>query len=265
MENRGPDFSITPLRILAIYQGQWGERIAEYIERNAPPDWEVHSWKAPPVLPPVIDDPEDFLPDSFPEVDLVISLGEVGGVAQLIPDIVRMAGATAVVAPIDRNESMPQGLASQLEGWLEAMDVAVVFPKPFCSLTENHYNYGRSIQSYENPEITRFAKFFGQPELDVTVDHGVISVIQVQRDSACGCANYVAENLIGTEVDDAVEKTGLLHHHFPCLASMNRDQDYNDTLMHVSGNLLRDAVKEEIEPHLSVIYLKPHGHVDEDS
>jgi hypothetical protein len=29
--------------------------------------------------------------------------------------------------------------------------------------------------------------------------------------------------LIGLPVDQAVEAAGMLHHHFPCLASMNKD------------------------------------------
>jgi hypothetical protein len=52
----------------------------------------------------------------------------------------------------------------------------------------------------------------------------------------------------------------MLHHHYPCLASMNQEPDYHDTLMHVSGDCLRDAIKEEIRQHLSPTpYLRPAG------
>ena len=85
------------------------------------------------------------------------------------------------------------------------------------------------------------------------------------RDSACGCACQVAEKLIGTPVNDAIEEAGMLHHHFPCLASMERDSDYMDTLMHVSGNLLKDAIKDEIRDHLSVTNIRPSGFVGESS
>jgi hypothetical protein len=55
----------------------------------------------------------------------------------------------------------------------------------------------------------------------------------------------------------------MLHHHFPCLASMTQDPDYLDTLMHVSGHLMRDAVRQELEDHLTpVAYLRPQGRVD---
>ncbi len=67
---------------------------------------------------------------------------------------------------------------------------------------------------------------------------------------------------VGIPVDDSVEKAGMLHHHFPCLASMNQDSDYLDTLMHVSGNILKDNIKEEVESHLTVAFLRPPGQVE---
>jgi hypothetical protein len=248
-----------PLRVLLITQGQWGERIATNISTNAPSNWVVHTWAAPRVIPPVVDDPEDFLPDSFPLSDLVVALGDVPGLAQLIPDIAKMAEAAAVIAPIDRNASLPGGLARQLEGWLEQQGVAVIFPKPFCSLTETRINRTPLVEEYQNDIIAQFAAVFGKPELAIEVEDGRIASVEVQRDAACGCARHVAEQLPGTKVDDAVEEAGMLHHHFPCLADMQTDPVYRDTLMHVSGNILRDTVKDEIRSHLSVIYLRPDG------
>jgi hypothetical protein len=44
---------------------------------------------------------------------------------------------------------------------------------------------------------------------------------------------------------------------------MNQDTDYKDTLMHISGHILRVAVKDEIKDHLEPTpYLKPHGRLD---
>lgn len=251
------------LSILAVTQGQWGERIAENITANAPSDWIVQSWAAPRVIPPIVDDPEDFLPESLPQADLVIALGDVAGLAQLIPDVVRMVGARSVIAPIDRNTSLPPGLATQLEGWLDQMGVMAVFPKPFCSLTETAYNRTPLVRTYEDEFIARFAQHFGKPEISAAVEDGEISEASVVRDAACGCARYVSDNLVGTKVEDALEEAGMLHHHYPCLASMDKDLDYLDTLMHVSGNLLIDSLKDELSAHLATIYLRPHGLSDD--
>lgn len=252
-------------RVLAVYQGQWGQRITENIKQHAPSDWSVDTWAAPRILPPVIDDPEDFLPPSFAPADLVLALGEVAGLAQLIPDIVRLSGARTVIAPIDRNESLPAGLARQLKQWLDDMGVTSAFPKPFCSLGLESYNRKPMATAYDDPLIRRFAEHFGKPSLRVEVIDDKIAEMEVLRDAACGCARYVAEHLVGTSVDDSIEEAGMLHHHYPCLASMNKDQDYLDTLMHVSGNILQDALKDEVRGHLSPVpYLRPHG-ISEDA
>jgi len=251
-------------RVLAVTQGLWGERIAGNIQANAPADWRVSAWAAPRVLPPIIDDPADYLPAELPASDLILSLGEVAGVAQLLPDIVRMTGASAVIAPIDRTESLPLGLVGQLRGWLEAAGASVVFPRPFCTLTETQVNRTPNVEQYDHPLIRRFAAHFGRPQFKIEVSAGRIREVAVVRDAACGCSRHVAEGLVNVHVDEAVERAGMLHHHFPCLASMNQEADYNDTLMHISGDCLRDAIKEEIRQHLSpTLYLRPAGRADD--
>lgn len=248
-----------PLSILAATQGRWGERIAQNITARAPSTWTVHTWAAPRVIPPIVDYPEDYLPDSFPQADLVLALGDVPGFAQLVPDIARMCGARAVLAPIDRNESLPEGLARQLAGWLEAMGVASAFPKPFCSLTEDSYNRTPLVEPLEDETLRTFARRFGRPQFDLEVEDGRIARIDVVRDAACGCGEQVAQGLIGVPVDQALEEAGLLHHHYPCLASMNKDVHYRDTLMHVSGNILIDSLKEDLREYLNVVYMRPDG------
>jgi hypothetical protein len=87
-----------------------------------------------------------------------------------------------------------------------------------------------------------------------------ITAVEVKRDAVCGCARFVAEGLIGISVDDAEEKAGLLHHHYPCLASMQKLLDFNhDTLMHASGHVLRDNVGEQVKPFKNVRYFRPGG------
>jgi hypothetical protein len=246
------------MRILAIISGEYGQRHVENIRAHGPTDWVVEVWKAPSVLPPVIDYPEDYLPDTLPPADLILSFGEHPGVAELLPDIVRMTGARAVVAAVDSEAWLPRGLAHQLRGWLEDMGIVCVTPKPLCSLTETHYSIGRRQRiEYHDPLIAEFARYFGQPNLRITVDpeSRQITSAEVLRDSVCGCARYVAQRLVSVLADDAEQETGLLHHHYPCLASMGVDTDYGDTLMHVSGNLLKNNVGAQIKPFKHVQYI----------
>jgi hypothetical protein len=171
-----------------------------------------------------------------------------------------MCAARAVIAPIDSEAWLPRGLARQLRGWLEHMGIACATPKPLCSLTETHYDLGRRERvAYDDPLIAAFARRFGRPAFRIEVDPQtrLIAAVQVQRDAVCGCARYVAERLAGVSADEAEQEAGLLHHHFPCLASMGIDPDYGDTLMHISGNLLRDEVAQGVKTYKRVQYIAP--------
>jgi hypothetical protein len=62
---------------------------------------------------------------------------------------------------------------------------------------------------------------------------------------------------VGISADEAEYKVGMLHHHYPCLASMGNDIDYSDTLMHVSGNIIKDNVGDQVKPFKQTQYLRP--------
>ncbi|MBC8449818.1 MAG: hypothetical protein H8D78_18960 [Chloroflexi bacterium] len=246
------------MRILAVMSGEYGQRHVDNIRAHGPTDWVVEVWRAPAVLPPVMDYPEDYLPDTLPSADLILSFGEHPGVAELLPDIAGMTGAKAVVAAVDSEAWLPRGLARQLRGWLDDMGVVCVTPKPLCSLTETHYSIARRQRiEYDDPLIAEFARHFGQPDLRITVDpeSRLITSAEVLRDAVCGCARYTAERLVGVSANDAEQQAGLLHHHYPCLATMGIDSDFGDTLMHISGNYLKNNVRAQVKPFKQVRYM----------
>ena len=253
------DSSSLPMQILAVISGEYGQRHVDNIAAHGPEDWSIAVWEAPPILPPIVDYPEDYVPGTLESADLILALGEHKGVAELIPELARVSGARSVIAPVDHEEWLPRGLARQLRGWLSDMGVSSVTPKPFCSLAESEYNVRIHRQTYDDPTIAAFARWFGRPKLDIAVDRRSRRIISanVVRDACCGCARYVAEKLPGTSADDAELEAGLAHHHYPCLASMVKDVDFNDTLMHVSGNILKDEVGEGVRAFKQVIYIMP--------
>ncbi len=253
------------MRILAVISGDYGRRHAVNIRDHAPAGWQVEIWQAPTVLPPFIDYPEDYVPAGLPAADLVLAFQEHKGVAELIPDICQSTGARAVVAAVDNETWLPRGLARQLRGWLAADGVACVTPKPLCSLTESDYLEARRKRvPYDDLLIAEFARYFGQPSLDLAVDPAdrTITGAGVRRDACCGCARHVAAGLIGVSADEAEFQAGMLHHHFPCLASMGIDPDFGDTLMHVSGNLLREDVAAQVKPYKRVQMIRPAPQLD---
>jgi hypothetical protein len=253
------------MRILVITQGEYGRRVYQNLHEHAPQGWAVEQWQAPVNLPLVMDDPEDYLPVDLPSSDLLLSLGENPGLAELLPQVARRTGARSVIAAMDRLEWLPKGLARQLARWLHDLGVSAVFPRPLCSLEEAHYNVGRHRVEYHDECIAEFARHFGRPSFRIQVDaaHKTIVAAEAERDAVCGCARYVASGLVGVPVDDAGFQAGMLHHHYPCLAAMGINDDFSDTLMHVSGNITRDEVRDQIRPYVTVQYLTPQGRVDE--
>jgi hypothetical protein len=242
---------VEELRLFVLYQGQYGQRILDNVRRFAPKTWKIEAWRPPTALPQVIDDPQEFLPLHLPTVDLILSLGESPSAAQLLPGIIERTGAQNVIAPIDNIDWLPEGLARQLSAQLTMMDVVAVFPKPFCSLTEDSYNVREQAVSFDSPWITEFAHHFGRPAFRIECTNGTIAKAKVKRDTACGCGRDVARQLIGLDVKDAVIQAGLFQHHYPCLATMRMDATLEEPLIQVSGNFMRQAVEAEIAACLS--------------
>jgi hypothetical protein len=251
------------MRILILVTGDYGQRHVDNLNRHTPENWTINTWQTPKSLPIVLDYPEDYLPDSLSGADLILSLAELPGVAEMIPEMARMVKAKAVIAPIDNQAWLPFGLAKQLREWLANIDVYCVTPMPFCSLTETHFNALRQRIAYENPVIQEFARYFGRPGFRVKVDKRTnqISKVEVTRDACCGCARFVADKLSGTPIENSIEQAGLNHHHYPCQASMGIDPLYGDTLMHISGNIMKDSLREAFGDDLPVSYAQPDGYV----
>jgi len=231
----------SPMHILIAIQGYYGERIAENIQRHAPTNWKVNRFTFPTGLPAIIDDADEFLPRELPAADLLISLGEHPGVAQLIPDMVKRGGARAVVAPADNRAWLPFGLSRQIQKSLEPSGVDLVYPVPLCTLTE---------KDSHSPFIQEFARHFGRPDVDIEFykdDRHRVGKITVKREAPCGSTRFVADRLVGVWFREATEQAGLLHHQFPCMATMAIDREFEDTLMHRAGNMLKQTIQQAIK------------------
>ena len=229
------------MKILAIVQGHYGERMVETWERHGPKEWRILTLRIEGPLPAMMEDPAEYLPRDIPKADLLISLGEEPGVAEMLPDIVKAAGARAVIVPVDNRAWVPPGLGKQLERTFGRMGVAAVFPVPFCSLKED---------DSDDPLIKEFARHFGIPEVELKVEEEKVVGGKATRSAPCGSTYFVVEELKGTRIQDAEERAGILHHNYPCLATMNVDWQFKDTLMHRAGYFAKQAVKYALKGHL---------------
>lgn len=226
------------MRILAVVQGNYGKRMVEAWQEHGPAQWEIETLEITSSLPTMMEDPSAFLPQDIPKADLVISLGEHPGVAELLSAIVKASGAHAVIAPVDNRAWFPLGLTKQVERDLQKMGVTVVFPVTFCTLEGG---------DSDDPLIVEFAHHFGVPEVEITAEADRVKEVRVTRSAPCGSTYFVAKALTGTRVQDAEEKSGILHHNYPCLATMNVDWQFHDTLMHRAGYFTKQAVHRALK------------------
>lgn len=253
------------MRLLIVIQGPYGERILRNLREHAPAAWAIESLRVPMALPPLIDDPEEFLPSNPPPTDLLVFLSESAQAPQLIPALVAMTSAKGVIAPIDNSQWMPMGLKNQIQRELGDRGIVAVFPKTFCTLTESTCGYRHAAESYKSEPIAEFARFFGKPKYRIAVNPETkrIESVEVLRGAPCGSSHHVARGLIGLHADEAVPKAGLIAHHYPCQASMQAepiDKSLYDTLMHLSGYVVNEEVEEQVKPFRTPPrYMTPPG------
>jgi hypothetical protein len=235
------------MNLLVLFHGLYGQRIADNITTRGPTNWRIKTLALPKVLPPIVDEPEEFLPSSLPQADLVLHLAETQQAAQLLGEIVRQSGAKAVIAPVDF-PILPEGLRRQLRDELARLGASIVFPEPFCSLDEAQIEAQCSPTLPVYEILIAFSDHFGRPRLRVELypDGNRIEEVVVERGAPCGSSHYAAERLAGMAVDEALPQGGLFCHHYPCLASMQprMGEDGVETLMTLSGDILNAALTE---------------------
>ena len=190
-------------------------------------------------LPDFVEEPLDYIPDDLHDCDLIIAIDLHPDLLMTIPDIAEMTGAQAVIIPIDDSHIVPAGLAEQVKKKLESQGVDCECPKPFCSLDITG-----------KPIIDEFVRIgFGRPLLSIRTDssNGIFSHTEVLRDAPCGSTWFVAKKLKWSDVSDYKETISSAHHSYPCTASMEKDAQIGDTILHEAGYIIRKSVEEAME------------------
>lgn len=239
------------MRVLTAVQGDYGRRIVKNIKEFAPEDWIVETIALPRTLPLVIDEPEEFLPSDVESAELLLTLIESEGAAQLISALTQLCSASAVLVPVDNPAWLPLGLQNQIQQELNNAGVCSVFPRTFCTLTEDSAGFRGNARSYDDKAIASFAKHFGKPRIKLILDpQGErIVTVTVERGSPCGSTRHVAEKLAGIAIKEVVPLAGLIVHQYPCLASMQQDEidrGMFEPVMNISGYVMNDEVERNI-------------------
>jgi hypothetical protein len=196
---------------------------------------------APTLLPVLIEDSVSaYLPNELPGADIAI-LSELHIDLLLeLPHILKDSSEIkAIIVPKESPARIPR---RQIEAVCAREGIEIAFPKPFCDL-----------QPRDNqPLIRRFADEFkvGRPKVSVEVDNrGVIRHVEVLRSAPCGSTWFVAQQLARLDVKNALElheHISASHHSYPCTASMEKDPEIGDTILHKAGYIIRAAVEAGI-------------------
>ncbi len=213
--------------------------------------------RLPKSLPPFVETPEDYLPKNMPEADIILAIGIHPDLLSALPYVIEKTNAKAVIVPIEDPTWAPLGLKNQVKQELDELGIENEFPKPFCDLKGG------------TPLIDEFIKRFrvGQSKLEIEIANGLLKIVRVLRSTPCGLTYYVATRLRDAPLElvwleankkeeeiivdlEAVQESQYIsknHHSYPCTASMIMDPELEDTILHKSGYLIRDAVREALE------------------
>lgn len=192
----------------------------------------------PPDLPVYIEEPNKYLPSSLPKNDVLLAINLHPDIITELPSMAKDAGTRLIIAPIEEPNWLSAGLRNQIKEKCEKTGIVFAAPKPFCSL-----------KKYEDPLIDDFIEHFkiGFPTFKIGVRNNNIATAQIISSQPCGCAYYVAQKLKNVPVDSKLDEViSNAHHAYPCTASMERDAETKDTILHKAGYIIREAVHDAL-------------------
>lgn len=198
----------------------------------------------PAKLPRFIEDPEKYLPEKIPVVDICIATGIHQDLLLALPHRLSCGKIKGLIVPIEDFKEVPPGLQKQLEEECAELGIECSFPKPFCALEPE----------IRLPLISRFVQEFkiGKPSLRITTEKRgrseIIYGVAVERSAPCGSTWYIAKKLIGNEVhrDKIRDVIARAHHSYPCTATMSADPEIGEPILHKAGYLIREAIEKQL-------------------
>ncbi|HEY0196514.1 MAG TPA: DUF166 family protein [Methanobacterium sp.] len=232
------------MKIYIISSGKYGKRIVNNLAARLSSQI-VGLHEVEEELPEFMEDVTPYIPENLPEADLIISTGLKGDINLMVPEVARKTGAKSIIISINDPTQIPLGLRKEVEE--DAGDINIVFAKPFCSLKPTGERFiDEFTRHFGKPELDiEFDQKSGNPELEIDADQ-LIKKVTVKRDAPCGCTTFVAEALEGAPIKEAELIASEKFHNYPCLASMAKDPELGDAILHVAGYQVREAVKRAL-------------------
>ncbi|WP_048191978.1 DUF166 domain-containing protein [Methanobacterium sp. SMA-27] len=111
----------------------------------------------------------------------------------------------------------------------------VICPENICDLEES----GDEV-------FNEFVSKFGKPIVEIETVGNKVSKVHVLRSSPCGSTFFVADEMVGEDVNNLPIKAGLKVQHYPCRASKMR-LFVDECKKELAANFHRDAFEDAIE------------------
>ncbi|MFX1311154.1 MAG: DUF166 domain-containing protein, partial [Promethearchaeota archaeon] len=210
-------------------------------------------------LPSFVEEPEKYLPINLPSVDFLLVVGIHQDLLSGLPEYLRDKGIKAVIIPIEDPKWVPAGLQVQVLEEFERNGIQAAFPKPFCALGKelNEYNKIGFNLTKEHDYINKFIDYFkiGRPIVSILLskDGESIEDCCILQSAPCGSSYYVCQQLKAKYFKNGKsgelslnERISKAHHAYPCNASMDQDSILKDSILHVGGYLIRNAIRKEL-------------------
>jgi hypothetical protein len=211
------------LKVVIVTDGPYGDRTYDIIRKEF--DCEFVELEQPDSM--FIDDieiPSDAM-RKLETADLIISyILHPDLVIELVEKLHNKVGWIIVGA------WRGEGFKSQLEQYEN-----VNCPENMCDLEEN----GDYI-------FDEFVSKFGKPIVEVECEGNSVTVVRVLRSSPCGSTFFVADEMVGEDINDLPIKAGLKLQHYPCRAPKLR-LFVDECKKEIASNFHRDAFEDAIE------------------
>ncbi len=212
------------LKVVIVADGPYGERAYEYISKEF--DTEFIELEQPTsMFADEIDIPDSAL-KQLKSADLLITYTLH---PDLTLDLVEMIHNDVewIIVAAWRGE----GFKNQVERFGN-----VTCPENMCDLEENG-----------NPVFDEFVSKFGRPIVKINCQGDKIVDIEVVRSSPCGATYFVAEDMIGKDIEDLPVKAGLRIQHYPCRAPKMRLFADDECKKDMASNFHKEAFENALK------------------
>jgi len=104
------------------------------------------------------------------------------------------------------------------------------------------------LEKNDNQAYNEFVSKFGKPKIKINCQNEKIADIEVLRSSPCGATNFIANDLIGKNVEGSANLAGLRVQHYPCKGHrlrlfLSEEESHNQ----IASKLHHDAVENALK------------------